>query len=541
MRADGYRNDLLRTALRATNYSRVSADDLRQRRSVGEQEEDNLELIEREGWTLAGSFVDNDRSASRFATKGRPGFAKLVQHIEAGGCDVLVLWESSRGSRTLTEWSHLLDLCRERGVLVHVVTHRRTYDLNLPRDWKTLAEEGVSNAYASEETRDRVKRAVRANATNGKPHGRVVYGYAREYDSRGRFVRQTVREDQASVIREVARRILAGKSTSSIVAWLNDRGEPTPAVESTLRRVEELRASDVEDDQRMADELAERAAGYRWDLTSLKKMITNPGYAGLRVHQGRVIGAAGWPEILTADEHRKVVAILGNPERKVVRDGSVRHLLTNVARCGECGSALTAQKVRGGRYAYLCGGKFCVSINALWLEPFVEMMLVGRDAAESDGGEAVVGFLETPRARRVFAPAVDRAAIARAEAEAEALQAELNEAIETVGRPGGLTVATLARLEQSLTARIEDARRRATPPAVPPVIGALTAPGVDVRAEWARLDIAQRRTVVRLLADVRVQRGRRGARTFDFWRLGKSRWMGDSVTWGEMWREAGVL
>lgn len=516
--------------MRATSYSRVSADDLRERRSVGEQETANRETIEREGWTLAGSFLDNDRSASRHATKDRPGFADLVRHIEGGGCDVLVLWESSRGSRTLTEWSKLLDLCRERRVLIHVVSDRRTYDVySIARDWKTLAEDGVSNAYASDETQKRVLRTLAANAANGRPHGRIIYGYSREYDARGRFVCQTIREDQATVIQEIARRIIERKSTSSIVAWLNGQEKPedgrkpspavpTPALESTLRRVEELRASDVEDDHRLADELEQRAAAFKWDLTGLKKLMVNPAYAGLRVHLGQVVGDAGWPKILTVDEHRKVRDILTDDARKTARDGAVRHLLTNVAHCGECGGALIAQKVRGGRYAYLCGARFCVSVSSLWLEPFVEDIIIRR--------------LDRKDAVARLAPKVDQADVERAAAEVIALQKELDDAIDTVGRPGGLTVTTLARLEQSLTPRIEDAKRRANPATVPAILVELAGPGAAAR--WKRLDIAQRRTVVRLLVDVRVRRGHRGARTFDPARVGNSRWLGDSKTWAQL-------
>lgn len=505
--------------MRATSYSRVSFDDLRERRSVGEQEGENQEAIAREGWTLVASFVDNDRSASRFATKSRPGFDELVQHIDSGGCDVLVLWESSRGSRTMTQWSSFVDLCRDRHVLVHVVTHRRTYDPQVARDWRTLVEEGVTNAYASEETRERVIRALTSNATRGRPHGKIIYGYVREYDSRGRFIGQLIREDQAAVIRDVAERVIAGETTSRIVADLNRRGVPTPGREALLRRVEEIEGSDVDGAAQLAEQVREQAGSLQWDLTGLRQLITNPAYAALRVHRGGVVGAGDWPAILDADTHRRVVAIMTDPKRKTVRDGSVRHLLTNVARCGECGSPLIAQRARK-RYAYLCGGSFCISINALWLEPFIESAIIGR--------------LGQPDAAEFFMPKVDWAAIDRAAAEVVALRAELDAAIESVGRPGGLTVATLARLEQSLTARIEDAERRASPPDVPAAVSAvaeLAGPGVEGR--WKRYGVARRRTVVRQVVDVRVRRGRKGARTFDPKRLGASRWVGDPLTWEE--------
>lgn len=57
-------------------------------------------------------YMDNDRSASRYASKARDDFARLVEDLESGafGADVLVLWENSRYSRRTSEWLHLMEL-----------------------------------------------------------------------------------------------------------------------------------------------------------------------------------------------------------------------------------------------------------------------------------------------------------------------------------------------------------------------------------------------------------------------------------------------
>ena len=41
---------------------------------------------------------------------------------------ILMIWESSRGSRRVGEWVKLIELCEQRAVSIHVVTHHRTYD-----------------------------------------------------------------------------------------------------------------------------------------------------------------------------------------------------------------------------------------------------------------------------------------------------------------------------------------------------------------------------------------------------------------------------
>src|SRR5258708_38608353 len=114
---------------RAANVGRVSdpkdkkkSDKSRQARSVSEQHDDNRAEISAHGWLDAGTYEDEE-SASRFARKDRPDWLRLLADIEAGLYDVVVFWESSKGSRKLGEGIDFLDLGRQHKVLIHVTTH----------------------------------------------------------------------------------------------------------------------------------------------------------------------------------------------------------------------------------------------------------------------------------------------------------------------------------------------------------------------------------------------------------------------------------
>ncbi len=72
--------------------------------------------------------------------------------VEAGRVNVLIIWEPSRASRLLSAWSTLLETCQRLGVLIHVTSHQQTYDLDNPRHWRTLAEDGVDAVYEAEKT-----------------------------------------------------------------------------------------------------------------------------------------------------------------------------------------------------------------------------------------------------------------------------------------------------------------------------------------------------------------------------------------------------
>lgn len=476
----------LHAAVIAVIYARVSDDDKRLRRSVGEQEQECQQEAADQGWTVARVFVDNDRSASRYARKEREEYAKLLDYLATEHVDVLILWESSRGGRELEGWAGLLNLCRRRRVRIHVVTHRRTYDLENPRDWRTLAEDGVDSAYESEKTRERILRSVRAKAASGKPHGKLLYGYRRIYDDRGNYVAQVVNEEQAAVIREAAKRVAAGEACRSIALDFNRRGIPTP-----------------------------RGGKQGWSLSQIGRMLQNPGYIGKRVHLGKIVGDADWPAILDADTYAICKAILTDPRRKTQRDTAVRHLLSGPALCDVCGSRMRVQKNRT-HYAYLCAERFCVSIKTSVLEQFVVAVLMAR--------------LSRPDALDLLAPAEDRGDVERARQEAAEKRARLDEWYAAAAR-GEITPTGLATIERTLLAEIEDAERRAEQVDVPPLVRDLVGPNVEER--WERLTIGQQREVVSLLLELRVGKTYRGARKLDPRRLGNSRWRGDSQTWAE--------
>lgn len=119
--------------------------------------------------------------------------------------------------------------CRANGVLIHVTSHRRTYDPRIPRDWRTLAEEAVDSAYETEKSSERIRRALATNREANRPHGPIKYGYVRRYDPATKaLVAQEVDEAEAAIVREIVERIGSGHSLTGISRDLTDRGVPTP-------------------------------------------------------------------------------------------------------------------------------------------------------------------------------------------------------------------------------------------------------------------------------------------------------------------------
>src|SRR5712691_88992 len=172
-RAVAGRTDTIRAGLyqRVSRLASAAARD--DERSIEQQNDGNREACERRRWTIATVYADEGLSASRFASaKGgsnRKDFRNALADVQAGKIDVLVMGESSRGSRELENWAGLLNACRAARVLIHVTSHDRTYDLSVGRDWRSLAEDGVDSAYESEKLSVRVKRGKADGLAAGRP------------------------------------------------------------------------------------------------------------------------------------------------------------------------------------------------------------------------------------------------------------------------------------------------------------------------------------------------------------------------------------
>jgi site-specific DNA recombinase len=122
---------------RAREYLRVSLDRSGRARSLEEQHADHVRVCGEQGWVLdEQAYRDESVSASRYSRKARGGFEALIQDLEHGrfGAQVLMIWESSRGSCRVGEWVSLLELCEQRSVNIFVTTHGRVYDPGNGRD-----------------------------------------------------------------------------------------------------------------------------------------------------------------------------------------------------------------------------------------------------------------------------------------------------------------------------------------------------------------------------------------------------------------------
>jgi hypothetical protein len=112
----------------------------------------------------------------------------------------------------------------------------------------------------------------------------------------------------------------------------------------------------------------------KWQGSTLRRVLISPRIAGLREHNGEVVGKAVWPAIIDGATHDRLVGLLKDPGRRPLNYGRSRvHPLAGLVYCGSYGGRLVSYLSRG-RVAATGAGKTrtqaakpeCESSPSLW-------------------------------------------------------------------------------------------------------------------------------------------------------------------------------
>jgi DNA invertase Pin-like site-specific DNA recombinase len=472
-------------------YGRNSVDPKKKGRSVADQIAEGRTLCDQFDWTVDQVFKDTGISASRHARRERDEFEELLETIDTadtppGVKRILVAYEASRYYRDLEAYVRLRNRCHEAGVLL--CYNGQVYDLSRREDRKATAMDAIAAEDEAEGIRDRNVRTARLMAEAGRPHGRIPWGFLRRYDpDTGDLIGQYEHPIRGPFVLRAVQHIDEGRSLQSLIKWLNS--EPDAA----------------------------RPDGHRWDKDNVKHMLQNRAYIGERVH-GSNTHEATWEAIRGLDSaegramFRRVGRTLRDPARRTNRDTRAAHLLSNIALCGLCGDHVPLKSSKGpnGTGQYVCSERFDTLISERLLDGYVEQAVLdwfrrkdqARAALVPDQKQEEEGMAQAQQLLQVYSEELEEARV-------------LNRTRTPDGRPL-LSLASLSQKELELLPKIEELRgrlERAT--GVPAVVHELLT-AEDPVAVWNRLEIEQRRWLVRRVVTVRLFKARsRGVRRIE--------------------------
>jgi DNA invertase Pin-like site-specific DNA recombinase len=479
------------------NSENVFAGHAGARDSVDDQIATGRDLCHRHSWPIIREFKDSDLSASRHAKKARDDFEDLLATITGspapeGVRRIVVAYEASRYYRDLEAYLRLRNACMSANVLL--CYNNQVYDLSRRDDRKTTAQHAIDAEDEADAIQARNARTTSLEAQAGRPHGRLPFGYLREYavvGGRSRCIRQYEDPVKGPIVVKALKHIDSGKSVTSLLQWL--RSEPDAA----------------------------RPDGSRWEPRTVRMMLLNRAYLGERLHNG-TYRKGTWEPLkgLETPQGRamfnRVTAKLTDPTRRTARGTEVSHLLSYLALCGECGdhALLRSHSRTSGRSSILlCDEQKDVGMVEDVVNAVVE--------------EAVITwFSDKAKARAALVPGDDEVEekVAAAQrmingyeeqlAEARALSQDFDEA---TGRPR-LSAASLAQMEQRLGPKLEAERRKLqTLTGVSPLLlGMLETedpelrwngrPATETEPEVPGLTLEQKREIIRRVVTVRLRK-----------------------------------
>lgn len=468
----------------AAVYARISSDQAGTGLGVKRQVADCRMVAAERGWTVAEEYVDNDISA--YSGKPRPAYARMIEDLTAGCRDAVIVYNLDRLHRRPVELEQFVDLCEAAGVR-DVATV--TADIDLGND-DGLFMARIFAAFAAKESgrrSARVRRKIAANAEAGLPNGGALrpFGYSGD--------RMTVIEDEATVIRTLVARFCAGESMRSLATWLTESGVAT-------------------------------VTGGSWRTQTVKGLLVSARNAGLREHQGTIVGPAAWPAIITAADRDRVLARMAARHRSG-RRAPRTYLLSGMLRCGRCGTTLYSQARHPNHpnstaptRRYVClsgpdkGGCGRLTVVAAPVEDLIT--------------EAVLTRLDSPQLADALAGKLNQDAELAAVAEDLAEQQVRLEELAGLYADGQVSAREWMTARDPIQARIREAERRLAQANDTGPVHGLAGHSARLRRDWQTLGLDRRQAIVKTVLDHAViAPGTPGARTLDInrvqpqWRL----------------------
>jgi site-specific DNA recombinase len=450
---------------RAAIYCRLSQDRTGAGVVVERQERECRELASRLGWEVSDVFADNDVSA--YSNRPRQSYNRLLGDVRTGRVDAVIVWHMDRLTRRPAELEEWIALA-ERGRIEIATVTAGDIDLMTPTGRHYARGQANNSRYEVERIAERTKAgkgdAAKRGAWSG---GQRIYGYSIVKAQHRQPDEPALRlvAHEADVVRDAARRVLAGESLRSIARGLNEAGGAT-------------------------------TTGKPWTGPTLRKVLLRPATAGLRGSAGEVVARGDWEPLLDEDTWRGVVAVLTDPSRRTTDRYARTYLGSGLYRCGVCGGPLTGNTTAGGSSRRRAAAYRCRAAD----REGVSHVVRGVERLDAFITDVVVERLSRADALEASAPPPEDTAPLHAEA--GALRARLDE-VARGWAVGALTQAQLLAATNELRTRLEHVEIRIGQARRGSALDGL-ADTADVRAAWEAMGLDRRRAVLDLLIAVTV-------------------------------------
>lgn len=326
--------------MRCAIYGRKSTEE--QIASLDVQTEEATRFIQSKGWTVAPGHVYQDSAISRAEFKKRPGLIALLNALGSGEFDVVVMRDDSRLGGDMHRTGLIVQDIVEAGKRLFCYFEDNEITLDGATDKIMMALRGFAAELEREKIAGRTREHLETKARKGFVTGGKCYGYDNERV--GDHVEHRINEAEAAIVREVFEAKASGDGYKIIAKRLNQRGITPPVA-------------------------GKRGSG-SWAPTMIFRMLRNERYTGAvlwgkhaKTYKGgtkvRLMSAVE-DRIRTERAELRIVPqelweraqakmrVNAKPWQAGRTGPRVKHLLSGIGRCAECGGPMGAYLGRHG-------------------------------------------------------------------------------------------------------------------------------------------------------------------------------------------------
>ena len=412
-------------------YERLSRDDELQgeSNSISHQKQMLEEFARRNGLPNPTHFTDDGVSGTRF---DRPGFLAMMEEVEAGRVEAIVIKDMSRLGRDYLKVGQVMEILRQRGVRLIAINDGVD---SLKGDDDFTPFRNIMNEFYARDTSRKIRSVFKSKGMSGKHlTGTVIYGYLWD-EKREHWL---VDEEAAAVVRHIFALAMEGYGPYQIATKLSEEKIEMPAVH--LARYGE----GVNKNKTFADI-------YRWSASTVVEILKKQEYLGHTVNfktrkhfkdkKSHYVDESEWTifentheAIIDQETFDNVQRIRGNARRYPDGFGEA-HPLTGLMYCADCGGKMYVHRTYNGKRVpqYTCGqygkypiGSLCPTQHRIKAEAVLtliaDMLRAIAEYSKNDRAEFIRTVQETQAAQQTADISKKRKRLAAAQKRAGELE-----------------------------------------------------------------------------------------------------------------------
>ena len=321
-------------------YERLSRDDEQagESNSILNQKKYLEEYAQQHGLRNIRHFYDDGYSGTNF---NRPGFAALLEEIEAGRVDTLVVKDLSRFGRNYLQVGYYTEIVFPKKGVRFIAINNNVDSAN-PTENDFTPFLNIMNEWYAKDTSNKIKAVFKSRMKDGlRCSGSIPYGYKRTNGDKQTLV---VDEPAAEIVRKVFRLASQGIGVTAIAERLTAEKVLIPSAYAAKNFPENCRHKALSDP-------------YRWNATTVGYILDRQEYLGHTV-LGKSVSEnfktkqrrAATPDelMIFPDTHEAIIdqdtwdiaRKLRVQKKPRAANGTYSHRLSGLIYCADCGSRM---------------------------------------------------------------------------------------------------------------------------------------------------------------------------------------------------------